>query len=90
MTTESTTCAPNGVESTEMAPARPLNAADDVVVYLHQLKTAYTDRHQRSCNQHEQFMIEFHASQLEHAIELMSEVRDRMIAEILWTRSTTG
>jgi len=31
-------------------------------------------------------MIEFHASQIEHAIELMEEVRDMIAAESLWDR----
>jgi hypothetical protein len=48
------------------------------------IKAAYTQRHQRSDNQHEQFLIEFHAGQLEHAIELMEEVRDMLAAEMEW------
>jgi len=73
------------MESPEMAPVRPMKAAHIVVGYLLALKAAYTERHQRSENAHEQFLIEFHAGQLEHAIELMEEVRDMLSAEILWT-----
>jgi len=32
-------------------------------------------------------MIEFHATQLEHAIELMEEVRDMLAAEMQWERN---
>ncbi len=84
MTTESTTCAPNGVESPERPPLSPLNSAAYILGYLIGIKAAYTQRHQRSDNQHEQFLIEFHATQLEHAIELMEEVRDMLAAEMEW------
>jgi len=68
----------------EMGPPPPLRAANDVLAYLTAERAAYTQRHQRSGNQHEQFLIEFHGSQLEHAIELMEEVRDMVAAEFLW------
>lgn len=67
-----------------MASPDPLNAACDVNGYLLGLKAAYTQRHQRSDSSHEQFLIEFHAGQLEHAIELMEEVHDMLRAEIKW------
>lgn len=67
-----------------MAPPPPLRAANDVLAYLTAERAAYTQRHQRSDNASEQFLIEFHATQLEHAIELMHEVRDMTAAEILW------
>ncbi len=53
-------------------------------VYLKALRAGYTERHQRSSNAHEQFLIEFHAVQIEQAIELMDEVHDVLTAEILW------
>ncbi len=65
----------------------PLRAANDVLAYLTAERAAYTQRHQRSDNAHEQFMIEFHATQLEHAIELMEEVRDMLAAEMKWERN---
>ncbi len=74
----------NTTQSPETRPLRPLEATDDVLLYLNARKAAYTHRHHHSDNAHEQFMIEFHASQLEHAIELMEEVRDMIKAEILW------
>lgn len=77
----------NGPESPEINHRPPLNAANDVLAYLHGLRAAYTQRHQRSDNQHEQFLIEFHGSQLEHAVELMEEVRDMVAAEFLWEGS---
>lgn len=78
-----------GAYSHEMAPSSTLNAAADVLGYLLGLKAAYTQRHQRSSSQHEQFLIEFHASQLEHAIELMEEVRDMLTAELIWNDHAT-
>ncbi len=80
MTTEST-------ESPEIDAPSPIIVANGLLAYLHEINASYTWRHQRSGNQHEQFMIEFHATQLEHAIELMEEVRDMLAAEILWERN---
>jgi len=80
MTTEST-------QSPEIPLPPPVRAAHDVLACLTAERAAYTQRHQRSENQHEQFMIEFHATQLEHAIELMEEVRDMLAAEMQWERN---
>jgi len=79
MTTEST-------ESPEIDAPSPVIVANGLLAYLHEINASYTWRHHRSDNQNEQFMIEFHASQIEHAIELMEEVRDMIAAESLWDR----
>lgn len=62
----------------------PLNAASEVLGYLHGIKAAYTQWHQRSGNRHEQYLIELHAVELEHAIKLMEEVVEILQAEMKW------
>jgi len=71
-------------ESPEINHTSPLTAANDALCYLERQRAAYTSDHERNGNPHTRFLIEFHAEQIEHAIELMKEVYDMTAAEIEW------